>query len=672
MTQIEATQSASPAWLEDLERAHDPLQRAVVLLEDATETRFDAATAAAALQRCLGAIYDAVDARQEPAEAIRLARAAGIEADSALSGITAEDDSLSGSLGRLVEQACVALAAAESGARSAEPTSPSLEERAPLSAGMDVLRLHFVERTSLVPNIRLAPADEQPPQEQYEPLAAPSTFEELESYGERAQAHIKQHIAKQLAVGGHPADEPAEPDGEEAFIANWARECFDEIGMLGSQRRPLLGDDWRTSQDIEQRMLWTVDAFASLGDGALRVIERLALDGAAPDVERVFGATLLLSCFHGRDAVGLAERIARASAREPQALRRFGDASLLIQHPAQLPMFLRWLSDDDPAYREVAARVLSRRGALSAKQLLACAADRPEIARHALSSSAYARYLEGGSEVDPAPFAQQLERALESSHLTHRQSGWLALAQSAPQRALVLLRGELDQKHGDDAAYLLSAIGSRIDAELLLARAMRRPAAQTLTAVATGGLVTAIDRLIDLLDHDEQNINLAAARALERITGAGLYANVAIDPEELVAPDLPEPNVGGFIPAPQALKTFVSDPRFEPSDGSPDQLELPDPDQARWKAWWEQNAERFDATLRYRAGKPFTPLVAHEQLAGPTLSLAERGRAAVELLLLSGQDVGFDTDDFVVVQQRALDSWQSVLSASTEPGAWPA
>ncbi len=676
MTQIEATQSAPPTWLQDLERAHDQLQRAIVLLEDTTEASFDTNATAIAVQRCLGALYDAVDSRQVPADAIHLARAASIEAESELSDLYAADEGPGGTLGQLIEQARLAFAAAETSC--AQPLDPASAlpppGHSPVTASMAVLRLHFVERGSLVPSIRVAPNTAQQDPEPYAPLDPPATFEELESYAERARAHIKDHIAKALARNDDAAaDEPApSSNGEGAFVAHWARECFDEISMLGSQRKPLLGDDWRTALELEQRMLWTVDAFASLGGGALATIERLALDGAAPDVERVFAATLLLSCFRGRDAIGLAERIARASARDPQALSRFGDASMLVEHPAQQDTLSRWLVEDDPAYREVAARILARRGLLSAEQLLACTTDRAEIAVQALSSPTFARHLDS-ADVDQAPFAEQLERALASTHPALLQSGWLALAQSSRQRAISLLRSELDKKHGDTAAHLLAAIGSRIDAELLLARAMRRPTADTLAAIGTGGLVTAVARLIGLLGHDDQSINLASARALERVTGAGLYAKVAIEPEELVAPELPEPNVGGFIPAPEPLKKAISDPRFAPSDGSPDLLELPDPDQPRWQAWWEQNGERFDAELRYRGDKPFTPSVALEQLAGPTLSFAERGRAGVELLLLSGQDVGFDTDDFVIVQQRALDRWRALLAADTTvAGTWPA
>jgi hypothetical protein len=113
-----------------------------------------------------------------------------------------------------------------------------------------------------------------------------------------------------------------------------------------------------------------------------------------------------------------------------------------------------------------------------------------------------------------------------------------------------------------------------------------------------------------------------------------LRAQIAIGPERRDAPDLPDPDVGGFA-GPPPLERLVSDRRDRPSEGSPDRLKVATPEPAPWRAWWQEHHGRFETDRRHRRGLPFTPARVLDELAGPGLSFAERGAAGKELLLMS-------------------------------------
>jgi hypothetical protein len=642
----------------------------VAALLERLEPEIDLVQVARSVERCLGALYDAADGRRDPQAAITEALS---EAVAAAAGVEARRGSLA-TLGESLERARKLLAdAAEALAR--EPEQPVLAH-AELKASLGLPRLHSVARVALVPKLRVAapaPAAEAPA---YEPLPSPKTYEELETFGARAKAHVAAHLARVLGKGeARSLRAPLEkPTGERRFVARWARECFEEIAMLGSQRRPLLGDDWRLSSVLEQRMLWALDAFAALGAPALCEIEALVLDAPAVDPPRTFAAGLLLGSVDGRDTLGMAERIARAASGDPDTLRCFGDALLLAPHPTLDGMLRSWLGDADPAYREVAARVLSRsqpggeqpRAAATPKDLHAMLDDRPEIARHAMLPLALAR--------DPV-VEGRLRDALDSPHAPLRHAAWRALAVRSRRDAVERLRLELGGAHGDEAAALLAAVGSREDARRVCDRALRTPTPASLSALGTTGSIGVVSELMELLRHDDEEVTLAAAAALERITGADLRRKVKMAPEKLDAPELPEPPTGGFegaSPPPRDLGRLASDPRFAPTEGSDDEVELAPPDHAVWRAWWDENRARFEPEKRYRRGELFTPAVAWRELDGPMLAFADRRRVAHELTALLGDDAGFAADAFVVQQQQALARWRPLAEKrSAVSGGWP-
>ncbi len=639
-----------------LQSAHAALMQALSILER-VEGEAEWQAIARGLERCFVALYDANDARREPLPSLTDAMAEAAAARAVLG------DRLDGSRATLaagLDQARAALGRAHDEATQ-QPAGSGPADR-PLRASEELPRLHTVARASLAPNIRVV-GPPTPSAEAYEPLPSPTTFEELETWGARSAEHVKAHLDKVL---GGPADTestpvaPEPPSGPQRFVRTWARDCFEEIAMLGVQRRPLLDDDWRTSMELEQRMLWSLDAFVSLGSGALRSVEDLVLDAPVVDPPRVYAAGFLLGAVQGRDSLGMAERIARWAA-DDESIEQLGDALLVARHPHSGAMLQSWLGESDPVYRRVAARVLVALGAATVEQLHSCLADRPEVAAHALVPLALGR--------DPA-VEERLPDALSSSHRPLRLAAWLVLALRSPALAADVLRGELGGAFADQAAPLLGAVGSRDDAALLLEHAQLSPTRITLDAVAVGGSVHAVPPLLGLLQHDEADVALAAAAALERITGAELRREVELDPEALDDIEIREPATGGFE-GPMPLRELVSDSRFAPSEGSADTVELPPPDAAVWRAWWAEHREHFEPERRYRKGEPCSALVVWQELEGPTLHYEQRRRSGHELLALLGEHSGFRPDAFVVEQQQALALWRPAAErrASTA-GHW--
>jgi hypothetical protein len=637
-----ATRPRYEASMTAFERAHGDLQRAAAMIEDAGADR-DLERASRAVEVALRRLYDAVDGRSERVAAI-------LDVEQVLDRVVGELNDID-DLRKVLARARESLREAHVEVTAVVP--------GPIAASDALPRLHAVSRASLTPALRVAPAAVEVGLS-FVPLEPPTTPEALEGFGDRQRAHIEAHLERVFAEKKGPPPAPPPPSGEARFVTQWARECFDEIAMLASQRRPLRGDDWRATRDIETRMLACLDALASLGAPALAALEGLVLDAPAPDPERGHALAFVCSALAGRDALGMVERIARAHARDDKTLDCIAAGLRHAPHPALGAMLHGFLDDDDAALRELAARVLSARNALSPDRLEAVSRDRPEIARHALLPLATAKH----PALDPL-----LARALEATQSDLRQRAWIALALGSKKEAAVRLRQELgDETWGDRAATLLAALGTRGDAEAVCDRAARRPSPASLHAAAIAGHVPTLPRLVELLRHADLEIALAAAQALERVTGAGLFATVELSPEAVDAPEIPEPPSGGFAGPP--LGRHLSDSRDAPGEGSADRVELADPSHARWSAFFREHPSRFEAATRYRGGEPFSAVAVHAELSGPRLTHDERRAAGVELLLLTGHDAGFDVDAFVSAQLDALAAWLEPARARSGRGAW--
>jgi hypothetical protein len=451
----------------------------------------------------------------------------------------------------------------------------------------------------------------------------------------------------------------------EAFLRSRVRHCFEEVSMIGIQRAPLLGDPWRASLALERRMLAAVDAIVAMGPASVAAVESIVMDAPAKDAAHVFGAAMIMGCLTGRDALAAAERVFIAfELGDPEAAAGFAGALKLVPHPS-LPLVMRtWLADPDPARRAVAIDVLGYRRLANADELARAAVDEPGVAAAALPH--YARTRGPG-------VADALSAALASSTLALRQSAWLAMALTADPRAPGVLRAEMAGDNAVHAALPLAIVGDAKDASELLERAFATRSKAFITAVGWAGAATAIPSLIALLQVlADDELKLAVAYALDRITGAGLVERTLVPPDQVMVPDVAEPALPGEIaPQPKHLAALVSDPRDLPGDGAPDTLDQPTVDPARWLAFWKERETHFDPKGRFRRGWLYTPLVSLREIDRWRCTPGERRTLQRELAARAGAWVHFDPHDFVVVQERSIEEWEPVARhASGQPGAW--
>ncbi len=156
---------------------------------------------------------------------------------------------------------------------------------------------------------------------------------------------------------------------------------------------------------------------------------------------------------------------------------------------------------------------------------------------------------------------------------------------------------------------------------------------EALLALGLLGDTSAVGPLLEALAL--KTTAAAAALALNTITGAELYVEVAA--EEPTAPDelLDDESAGAAPPPGSAAK----------------RVELTT-DAGAWISWLRQNATRFQAGVRYRGGQPHSARAVLATLASGRSPRRLRELAAEELLVRYGTDPVLETE-MLVHEQRA-------------------
>lgn len=668
-----------PRWLMALEQAQALAHQAARVLEAAPRSGADLRPAARALETALGAVFDAIDRRADRLDATHLAQAELDRAAASVERLPADAEVAAAAA--LIREARAALAVAEQRFSRVPPEAalPPPE----LRAGVDTPTLHELTRPSLIPVVRVAaPAPAPLAFDTLPPIPRPETAEALEAAIEeltrRAEAR-RQALGARLDPAPTAPVQPAAPTSAAEpppgfahgrfaavsagdFIASRARECLEEIALAGSQRTPLLGDPWRSAKILERRMLAAVDALAALGPRAIARIEPLVLDAPAKDPSRAFGAGMALGCIAGRDAIAAAERVLRhLGPGDPEIAAAFAGALKLVPNPA-LPLALRTLlGDPEPACRALAIDVLAYRGLATPAELVQGARDpAPSVAAAALPALALLMSPELHDVID---------RALAADDPELCEAAWLAMVLGHHPRATSALSAGLSGHGGARAAVLLAIAGDERDAAALIERLRAAPSPALAGAVGWAGAPDGVPALLDLLDHRDPATQLAAAYALDRITGARLYEEVEVEPEAIDVPEIEEPDVGE--PGPQRLTRALSDPRDLPSEGAGELLTRPTVRAEAWRAHWAERLQDIQPLARYRRGHPYTPAVSLWELDAWPASPGERRLLQRELVVRTGHVVRFDPHDLVVVQEEALRRWEPLAQrASAAPGGW--
>ncbi len=265
---------------------------------------------------------------------------------------------------------------------------------------------------------------------------------------------------------------------------------------------------------------------------------------------------------------------------------------------------------------------------------------------------------------------RSLSRALAHDDLRVQAAALDAMALAAHPQASSAARAAAAGALGDAALVRLALVANEDDARWLLQRMKASATPAAIEAVGWAGLVEAAPKLMSLLESEEQDVQLAAGAALERLLGANLVESLEIQPEALDEAEVVDPDPEPRRPR-MSLATLVSHPRDQPPPGSTETLEVPATDPARWRAHWAEHGRRHDPKQRLRRGNPHSPSVSLHELDRLLLSLQDRRRLHRELAARTGKLTQFDPHEFVLVQERSLAAWGALVRAAVKtPGSW--
>ena len=670
--------SLVPDHVQAMETALKLLQATGATLADAPATTFDVRPLARTLERAVCALLDAYDVRRDPVASVRDAMVACDEAIQELARAKAFDEGLEGLIG-WVEGARNWLLTPEQALSGQRPTPPS---RGELMASHDLPRLHHVERPSIAPAFRVAsPLPPKAPAVSTlaAELASLPPAARMKKLGEEAKRAREQAAAarderararaerRRGPVEGAPprpgfTKELATKLSPEEFTKKKARELFEDIAAMGLQRTPLLGDFWRGAIVFDQRLLRDIDAFVALGATAAAHVETLVFDRPAKDASAAFALGMILGSIEGRDALAAVERGLRfLGTGEKEILLGMVSALKLMVHP-DLPVMLRqWSKDEDPALRALAIDTLAHRGWATPEELaLACEDDSELVVAPAILHAAFADIPTLGALIE--------QRAQAKTPELREALAW-AMVIGSVSYPLDRLRDKLDGDMADQVLLPIAMAGDEPDAAKLVDHFTLKPTRQLASALGYAGHPRAIGALVDALERTQApELKEACAFALQRLTGAELYEQVDVPPENLDVdtPDDPPLPDGG-----QPLARKVSDRRDRPGKGSPDRLTLPTTRPDAWRSFIAENGVAFEGTRRLRRGKPYTPTQSLQEIETFQITPAERRVLYREVVIKTGKAVSFDPVDFIVSQEAALKTLaQSCEKASSQPGAW--
>jgi hypothetical protein len=402
-----------------------------------------------------------------------------------------------------------------------------------------------------------------------------------------------------------------------------ARECLEDLAMLGRMRRPVPDEPWTSGATSEDRLLTKVDAIAAAGWDVWSALVRLLDDRPLPDPELTFANVFFLSCIAGDDTFDEAMRLVRISDLDDVEMSNMiVDALVFSPHPRVEPKLVSWLDHPDAGRRVLAIEALRRRNAFPAASLDPLSRD--EDLRVIASAARAVRSVPDADAYAALPWflhhddEEVVRAALESAAWLRAESGYI-------RAAALVESGKVDFA----GAILFVAISGRSDARPLLEARARKPSKHALRALGWFGDASHVPLLIERLADDAEQA--AALAALERITGASL---TEASPEPKYTEDT----------LPFAARTSA----YEPPSAA-----LADP--AAWTAFWQTHGRRAKRDQLYRWGRPWSVALARHELEHRDFLFRDRELAAMEHNLRGQRRLRFEPHAFIASQRRALE-----------------
>lgn len=437
-----------------------------------------------------------------------------------------------------------------------------------------------------------------------------------------------------------------------AFDVGLNEEHLDEISFLYEQRRAglsTLGRDWRDLSPLEERLEAHLDALVVGGDLALDVCSRAVADG---DPGQLF-ASVSTFCRQNRTEL-LAETLRILDYQDLRKVEAVGDA-LKLESPLEWSVFIGdALVRRDARIAPMLAGVAGYRRLRATAQSLADTLMQQPL--HVVT------FIDALGKLHATRAQDSLLQYIDHQNLQVRRSALIALLRcDFPASELRSLGVQATETW---ACVELALCGDRsVRGDLLQGLQAAESPDIFLLALGLLGDLSTIGVLVEALDAEEGVA--AAAQALEWITGARLHEQhfVPEDVDEALLFDHELPAWRQYKQAPRRL------------DGQPygESFERVCQDKEAWTSWLSNNAQLFDAALRYRNGKPVSPATLLADLTDPGGSVELRRLTALELEIRYRCRVAFEVDMPVATQVRALqqiDAWIRELPERLEPGLW--
>ena len=356
-------------------------------------------------------------------------------------------------------------------------------------------------------------------------------------------------------------------------------EHLEEASFLYEQRLALLDDSevpWPDLCDFEKRLEAHLDALALGGVLALSVCRQQAPQGDTGEYQ----ATLSVICRHRRLDL-LRAALEPLDAADDDRIRAAGDALSREMPPAWSGAIGHMVTAGHAGLRRIAARVIGFRRLSAVPQLIASV---NAGGSYALPEVVWALGQLRAAEAHPV-----LWRTFEAEENKGiKKAAALALLRVGDRR---VVKACLREPRRNPWLWSVAGLaGGRDDLRTLLnVHARGKAGPECLLAMGLLGDVSSIEPLMAALENEATAET--AATALHLITGAELY-------ERAVVPETPSEH-----------ELFEDEREGEERDGltgsTVTQLTR---DAARWKAWWAENASRFQPLVRQLADLPVVPL----------------------------------------------------------------
>lgn len=368
-----------------------------------------------------------------------------------------------------------------------------------------------------------------------------------------------------------------------------------------------------------------------------------AVEGLASSDDDTISASAFALASIAAFETGLQALIKAFTAAKDEQLSAYVTALRYGRHPRLADALLPLLDHERPIIRAATAEILGYRREGDAKRLWPLLRHADEI----VSGTAVIALVRLGDR--SALLA--LEQAVLDIKPAPQPDWLLPLLLLGSRRALQELTQSCSQSGTATPASLtfLAMAGGR-EASVILTRAIQYPdmKAHAYAALGIFGDINGVPHLLDSLKSGENADRLAAAEALQLITGAGLTETVTL--EEPDEPDLTAEDITG-------------EPKSAPAEAPPPphtrEVQRVCTQLEPWQRWWQEHSKCFNTAPRWRHGMTFTLGLCIDDLAGPNSTAQTRQHAHIELLIRSGQSIPFESDGFIAKQLQSINAWRA-------------